>query len=665
MLKRLATLSSPDDTEGFSQSLREIAPSVGAARLMVCERTASGELRVWCDLQASLGPRGPLGSWPDTDVNTRALEGRLVQLPGVLALPLRASNRIVGVLTLFNGDERRPWADEHVRRAIALADVLAHALLHLQDRRDVRETADFSRAVLASASGDVAVLDRMASSLAVNASWIEAMSHRNPTARARRRNGAARGGQAAARRAGRGSTRADATPCSTANAPTGDVELQLGGAARPTLVGGAHPAVEPAARAARCSTHLEVTPRKRARGRSAAPSSRARARQHDVGDGRARGGGRARAQPAAHRRPEQRPGGAAHDDGAGSPRSARSARFSTTSSSRTSAPATSSSASAGCCERSSSTGRARCQRADPRRHPAARQPGGARGRDGRPTLAPDLPRVRGDRVQLQQVVLNLLQNAIHASVANESARRPVGVDRHEGLCDGGRRSDRPRLGARHSRREPRSDLRSVLHHQARRPRRWACPSAVRSSSSIAASSRPPTTRPAAPSSRSRCPPKGLPHELPQSGLVLRRRRRRSCRHGRWAACSSPQASRRSVFTSAAAFLAGPANDRPGLRRPRSADAGGERPRAAAGDHRRKRARGRLHDRPRRRAHLGRSHEGRRRGLPHQAGGRRAPCSRPSRARSSAAPRHMPPAASVAHSSSGWPASPRASVRSAR
>jgi two-component system sensor kinase FixL len=184
VLKRWAALSSPDDTAGLSQSLREIAPSVGAARLMVCERTASGELGVWCDLQASLGPGGPLGSWPDTDVNTRALEGRLVQLPGVLALPLRASNRIVGVLTLFNGDERRPWAAEHLRRAVALADVLAHALLHLQDRRDVRETADFSRAVLASVSGDVAVLDANGVVVSVNASWIEAMSSPNPTTRA-------------------------------------------------------------------------------------------------------------------------------------------------------------------------------------------------------------------------------------------------------------------------------------------------------------------------------------------------------------------------------------------------------------------------------------------------------------------------------------------------
>jgi C4-dicarboxylate-specific signal transduction histidine kinase len=119
-------------------------------------------------------------------VAAQAIEsGALVRLPGVLAFPLHASARTVGALTLISDDEQRRWSDEEVRRGQALADVLALALLHVRDRRDVRETADFSRAVLASVSGDVAVLDAAGVVVTTNASWADAVAGRNPTITAR------------------------------------------------------------------------------------------------------------------------------------------------------------------------------------------------------------------------------------------------------------------------------------------------------------------------------------------------------------------------------------------------------------------------------------------------------------------------------------------------
>ena len=82
-------------------------------------------------------------------------------------------------------------------------------------------------------------------------------------------------------------------------------------------------------------------------------------------------------------------------------------------------------------------------------------------------LADDLPPVTGDRVQLQQVILNLLRNASDAM--SRRARSTAAVaDQNR---TGGRRpcaSDRPRCGRGSRAAEPGHAVRRLLHHEERR-----------------------------------------------------------------------------------------------------------------------------------------------------------------------------------------------------
>jgi signal transduction histidine kinase len=175
-----------DESGDLRASLRLLAVSLGARRILVSETGGPDEIDVWCGSAAHAPAHMAHHDGVHRRVGAQAIEsGALVRLPGVLAFPLRGTDRMVGALTLISDDEHRRWSDEDVRRGHELADVLALALVHVRDRRDVRETADFSRAVLASVSGDVAVLDAAGVVVTTNASWAEAVAGHNPTIAAR------------------------------------------------------------------------------------------------------------------------------------------------------------------------------------------------------------------------------------------------------------------------------------------------------------------------------------------------------------------------------------------------------------------------------------------------------------------------------------------------
>ena len=82
----------------------------------------------------------------------------------------------------------------------------------------------------------------------------------------------------------------------------------------------------------------------------------------------------------------------------------------------------------------------------------------------------DLPHVRGDRVQIQQVLLNLILNGMDAVHGTGIEDRRVDVTARARCCPGraAHRDRRRRRGARHSGRHAGADLRPVFHDQAER-----------------------------------------------------------------------------------------------------------------------------------------------------------------------------------------------------
>ena len=86
----------------------------------------------------------------------------------------------------------------------------------------------------------------------------------------------------------------------------------------------------------------------------------------------------------------------------------------------------------------------------------------------RTQLAEGLPVIQGDRVQLQQVVLNLIINAIEAMSQTSDGTRDLFISSAPDGADGVQVT-RARFGARLRPRHPRACLRPLLHHQVHRP----------------------------------------------------------------------------------------------------------------------------------------------------------------------------------------------------
>jgi len=157
------------------ERLQAVGRDLGVARLIVSTEDGNAPLDVWC---------GPVSSRAMRPVPTSARPGagshRIYCRSGILALPLCGPRVVFGVLTLIARSERHGWSEEQIQGGLELAQLLADARARFEARRRALENSDFSRAVLASVSGDVAVLDAAGRLVATNESWEAAAATLNP-----------------------------------------------------------------------------------------------------------------------------------------------------------------------------------------------------------------------------------------------------------------------------------------------------------------------------------------------------------------------------------------------------------------------------------------------------------------------------------------------------
>jgi C4-dicarboxylate-specific signal transduction histidine kinase/integral membrane sensor domain MASE1 len=90
----------------------------------------------------------------------------------VVVVPLMAGGTGFGILTLATLRHERMWPDEIVERLQLLGEVFTTAVIRQQAEAEARKGEALNRAVLASLAGAVAVVDRAGAIVRVNETWI-------------------------------------------------------------------------------------------------------------------------------------------------------------------------------------------------------------------------------------------------------------------------------------------------------------------------------------------------------------------------------------------------------------------------------------------------------------------------------------------------------------
>jgi two-component system, LuxR family, sensor kinase FixL len=108
---------------------------------------------------------------PEAEVDCRAL--RAAGVKSLLAVPLSVSGRTLGFLAVYTTQHARPWTEDVVRGIQLVGEVFAGAIARRDAEAALRSRDAMSTAVLGSLTASVAVLDRWGTILQVNPAWLD------------------------------------------------------------------------------------------------------------------------------------------------------------------------------------------------------------------------------------------------------------------------------------------------------------------------------------------------------------------------------------------------------------------------------------------------------------------------------------------------------------
>ncbi|HKW46593.1 MAG TPA: ATP-binding protein [Gemmatimonadaceae bacterium] len=109
--------------------------------------------------------------WPHSSAATRELDDQTPRDQGELRIPLEEDGSAIGMLELYRDDVRQEWSPRLAARLEAAAELIAGAMARARAVRGMREGELLNRAVLASLSTQIAILDANGTIIRVNDSW--------------------------------------------------------------------------------------------------------------------------------------------------------------------------------------------------------------------------------------------------------------------------------------------------------------------------------------------------------------------------------------------------------------------------------------------------------------------------------------------------------------